>query len=79
MASGILETIGRAGTALVVAPIAILALDFLARGKVLGGLAFLSIVALILAVERYVYTPGDLLERFFGGLAGRVVRTDDDE
>ncbi|MFW5955808.1 MAG: DUF7533 family protein [Halorhabdus sp.] len=79
MASGILETVGWAGTALVVVPIAILALDFLARGKLVGGIAFLGIIALIFAVERYVFTPGDLLERFLGGPVGLVVKSDTDD
>ncbi|WP_135663999.1 DUF7533 family protein [Halorhabdus rudnickae] len=79
MASGILELIGQAGTVVVVAPILVLALDFLASGRVLGGLAFLGIIALILAVERYVVTPGDLLERGLGGAVSAVVKPPKDE
>ncbi|WP_181686398.1 DUF7533 family protein [Halorhabdus salina] len=81
MAAGIMETIGRAGTAVIVAPIAVIALDFLASGRVVGGLAFLGIIGLIFAIERYVLTLGDLLERGLGGLVGTIVKTEsaDDE
>ena len=76
MASGILDLIGQAGTVVIVAPIAVLALDYLASGQVVGGLTFLGIIALIFAVERYVITVGDLLERGLSGLAGVVFKTD---
>ncbi|QGN05945.1 hypothetical protein Hrd1104_00650 [Halorhabdus sp. CBA1104] len=81
MAAGLLETIGRVGTAVVVAPIAVIAVDFLASGRVVGGLTFLGIIGLIIAVERYVVTPGDLLQRGLSGLAGTIVKTEsaDDE
>ncbi|WP_136688433.1 DUF7533 family protein [Halorhabdus amylolytica] len=76
MASGILEMIGQAGTVVIVAPIVVIALDFLASGRLLGGLAFLGIVGLIFAIERYIVTFGDLLERGLGGLVERIVKTD---
>lgn len=76
MTSGILELVGQAGTVVIVAPILVLALDFIASGRVLGGVTFLGIVVLILAIERYVVTPGDLLERGLTGLVGAVVTTD---
>ncbi|MFB6201543.1 MAG: hypothetical protein ABEI98_06000 [Halorhabdus sp.] len=81
MASEILELLGQAGTAVVVAPILVLALDFLVSGRFFGGLVFLGIIGLILAVERYVVTLGDLLERGLGGVLGAAVTAEstDDE
>jgi len=79
MARGILELIGHVGTVIVVAPILVLALDFLAAGRLLSGIAFLGIVGLILAIERYVLTPGDLLEKGLAGLVGSVVSPGEDE
>lgn len=79
MASGILDLLGQVGTVVIVAPIVVLALDFLANGRLLGGFAFLGIVGLILAVERYVVTLGDVLERFLGGAASAAVEPPDEE
>lgn len=79
MAPGILETLGRVGTAVVVAPIALLGVDFLVRGNYVGGLAFLGIVGLILAIERYVITPGEIPQLVASRLAGRLLGVEESE
>ncbi|WEL20293.1 hypothetical protein [Halorhabdus sp. BNX81] len=77
MAAGILETVSRVGTALVVAPIAVLGLDFLVQGQTAGGLAFLGIVGLILALERYVITPREIPQRIVSYLVGSLFTVED--
>jgi len=79
MAAGILELIGRVGTVVVVAPIALLSLDLLVRGELVGGLAFLGIVGLILAVERYVITPGEVPRVVASRLVGSALSVDESD
>lgn len=77
MASGILETVGRMATALVVIPIVLLGLDLLYRGQLLAGIGFLGIVGLILAFERYVTRPGDIPTMISNRLVSTVVTVED--
>lgn len=77
MAAGIFEITGWVGTAVVVAPIALLGLDFLFRGNYLGGVAFLGIVGLILAIERYVVTPEEIPKRVASRFVSAIVTTED--
>ncbi|ACV11583.1 conserved hypothetical protein [Halorhabdus utahensis DSM 12940] len=79
MAAGILELIGRVGTVVVVAPIALLSLDLLVRGELVGGLAFLGIVGLILAVERYVITPSEIPRVIASRLVGSALSVDESD
>ncbi|MFW5918258.1 MAG: DUF7533 family protein [Haloferacaceae archaeon] len=79
MAAGILETIGRVGTVVVVAPIALLGLDLLARGEYVGGVGFLGIVGLVLAIERYVITPREIPKRIASRLLAAFVTVEDSE
>jgi len=79
MAAGILETISRVGTAVVVAPIALLGLDLLVQGEHAGGLAFLGIVGLILAIERYVLTPREIPQRIASRLVGALVTVEESD
>ena len=79
MAAGILETLSWVGTAVVVAPIALLGVDFLIRGNYVGGIAFLGIVGLILAIERYVITPGEIPQRVASRLVGALVTVEDSD
>ncbi|MFB6128716.1 MAG: hypothetical protein ABEJ47_03030 [Halorhabdus sp.] len=79
MAAGILETISRVGTVIVVAPIALLGGDLLVRGNYVGGLAFLGIVVLVLAIERYVITPAEIPQRVASRLVGAVVTVEESD
>ena len=61
---------------MIVAPILVLALSFLASGRLLSGVRLVGVVLLILAVDFYVVTFGDLLERRLGGVVRATVETE---
>jgi hypothetical protein len=79
MADGILDTLGLAATAVVVLPVAMLGVNKLAGGETALGLAMLGVVVLILAIEKYVVAPSDLLGMVAKRATGKVVEVDDED
>ena len=66
---GIIGLIQLAATLVLAVPVALLGLQFLTRGELVAGSAFLAIAAGMVLVEKYVLTPRDVP----GMLAERVV------
>lgn len=79
MARGIIETVGLAGTVLFAAPVALFGADLLANGSALRGAAFLAIAVLMIAVPRYVRTPGDVPGAVAERAVSGAVKTEDEE
>ncbi|MFC7166722.1 DUF7533 family protein [Halospeciosus flavus] len=78
---GIIDTITFAGTLALAAPLIVFGAQRALAGDALG-FAFLAIAALMLAAERYLVTPSDLLGKPFQAVAGVVAKdpeTDADE
>ena len=79
MTRGILETVGLAGSVLFAAPVGLFGADLLVRGDAVQGATFLGIAVLMVAVPRYVRTPGDVAGDAAERVADGVVKTDDGE
>lgn len=71
MARGILGLVGLAATLVFALPVAYLGVDMLLSGNGLLGAGFLGLAALMIAIEEYLTTPGDVPAK----LAERVVGT----
>ncbi|MFB6178489.1 MAG: hypothetical protein ABEI77_02045 [Halorientalis sp.] len=69
MGKGIIGTITMFGTVAVAAMIGMMGVDFFFRGQRLVGAGFVVFAVLMVLVEEYVLTPGDVA----GDLAGTVV------
>jgi hypothetical protein len=78
MPRGILELAGLAVTLAFAAPVALLGVDWLVRGRPMG-LVFLAMAAGMVAVEEYLVGPQDLPFRVLAGAAGRVAKDPDEE
>ncbi len=77
---GILDTVGLVGTLVFAIPAALLGVEFLAFGDrpVLGGV-LVVVAVLMVALPRYVVTPGDLPTAVAGEAVERVVDDPTDE
>ncbi len=80
MRLGILDTVGLVGTLVFAIPAALLGVEFLAFGDrpVLGGV-LVVVAVLMVALPRYVVTPGDLPTAVAGEAIERVVDDPADE
>ncbi|MFB6140199.1 MAG: hypothetical protein ABEJ26_07165 [Halosimplex sp.] len=80
MARGILGLVGLGATLVFAIPIAMLGLDYLLlQGKTPIGIALLVTAGLMVAIEEYVATPGDLAGTAVEKTVGSVVDDPDDE
>jgi hypothetical protein len=79
MARGILDLVGLAATLVFAIPVGLLGLQFLADGQVLWGGALLGIAALMVVVEEYVVTLGDLPSLLAEETLGRAAKPPDEE
>lgn len=79
MGKGILDTVGLMAAVVFAVPVAFLGVDFLLRGEPLLGVGFLVIAVLMVAVEEYVTTPGDVPGAIAGRLAGAVVKSEPED
>jgi hypothetical protein len=80
MARGIVGLVGLAATLVFAIPVAYLGVDMLVSGRLLVGAGFLGLAALMLAVEEYLTTPGDVPGKIAARVVGSVaVEPDSDE
>lgn len=79
MGKGILDTVGLMAAVVFAVPVAFLGVDFLLRGEPLLGVGFLAIAVLMVAVEEYVTTPGDVPGAIAGRLADAVVKSEPED
>lgn len=75
---GIIDTITFAGTLALAAPLIVFGAQRALAGDLLG-FAFLGIAALMLAAERFLVTPGDLVGKPFEKVANVVAKDPDEE
>jgi hypothetical protein len=78
MGKGIVGTITMFGTVAVAAMIGMMGADFFFRGQRLVGAGFVGFAILMVLVEEYVTTPGDLATEAATGAAGAIVATPED-
>ncbi|WP_247005919.1 DUF7533 family protein [Halorientalis litorea] len=78
MGRGILGSVGLLVTLVLAAHVAFVGVDFLLRGETLFGAGFLLLAGLMIAVEEYVLTPGDLPGLVAGRVVDAVVKEPDD-
>ncbi|MFC7234630.1 DUF7533 family protein [Halosegnis marinus] len=79
MARSILGTIGLAATVALAAPIALFGVNRLLDGETVVGAAAVGVAVLMLLVERYLTTPGDIPGKVLGATVGRVVKEPDED
>ncbi|WP_338727091.1 hypothetical protein [Haladaptatus sp. DJG-WS-42] len=79
MGKGILGTIQLAIALAFAIPVGLLGLDMLTRGETLIGAGFIGLAILMIAIEEYITTPGDLPGMAAEKVAGAVVKEKDDE
>ncbi len=79
MSRGIIGLVQLAATLILAIPVALLGLQFLTRGEVLGGATFLAIAAGMVLVEKYVVTPRDLPGLLAERVVGRVAKEPEPE
>jgi len=77
--AGIVETVQRMGTAVVVVLVALPAVDFLLRGEVVVGGGLLAIAVIVVLVSEYVVSPTDVPASAAERTAGRIAKDLDDE
>lgn len=71
MAEGILDFLEFAAAVVLAAPVALLGVLLLTDGDTVGGVGFLAVAAGMVAFDRYVLAPRDLVGRFVADLLGR--------
>ncbi|MFB6188261.1 MAG: hypothetical protein ABEI57_00085 [Halapricum sp.] len=79
MATSIVETIQRMGTALLVVPVALLGVNFLVQGRFSAGVGFLGLAALMIAISEYVTTPKDVPGETAQRVVGWIAKPPEDE
>lgn len=79
MGKGIIGTVQLAVTLAFAIPVAMFGADLLLRGQTTFGAAALGIAVLMVALEEYLTTPGDIPGKAAERAAGAVVKTDDEE
>ncbi|MFQ3319325.1 MAG: hypothetical protein ACI8UR_001501 [Natronomonas sp.] len=65
-----IDTLTMFGTAIVVAPIALLGVEFVAGGRLFVGVGFLAVAAALVVAEHYIGVPG--LDSALEGVLGVV-------
>jgi hypothetical protein len=79
MGRGIIGTIQLGIAVALAVPVAMLGVQFLVEGRTPMGIAFLGIAALMVGVEEYLTTPGDVPGMVASRVAGRVVKEPDSD
>lgn len=79
MAAGIIETVQRMATMLVLVPVAVAGLGLLAEGQTAVGVGLLVVAALVWLISEYVDTPTDMGTSAAEKAAETVVKDPDDE
>jgi len=76
---GIIGTIQLAGTLVLALPVGLLGVEKLLAGQTAVGAAFVGVAALMVALEEYLTTPGDVPGSIAQKTLGKVAKTHDDE
>jgi len=79
MGRGIVGTVTLAATLAFAIPVGLLGIEFLLDGRTLPGGGFLVLAVLMVAVEEYLTTPGDVPGEAAERVVGTVVRDPDEE
>lgn len=79
MAEGIVDFLEFAAAVVLAAPAGLLGFILLTNGDTLGGVAFLAIAVGMVAFDRYIVAPRDLVGDFIAGLIGRAVDPDTED
>ncbi|WP_459194521.1 DUF7533 family protein [Halosimplex sp. J119] len=81
MARSILGLVGLGATLVLAIPVAMLGFDYLViqDGKTATGAALLIAAGLMIAIEEYVTTPGDLTGVVLDKTVGTVAKSPDDD
>ena len=79
MGKGIIGTVTMFGTVAIAATVAFMGIDFLLSGKRTLGAGFLLLAVVMVLVEEYVITPGDVPAKVAEEAAGAVVDVDDED
>jgi hypothetical protein len=74
MSRGILGLVGLAVTLAFAIPVGLLGLDMLTKGDTLIGGGFLAFAVLMVVLQEYLTTPGDIPGRVAGRLVGTVAK-----
>jgi len=76
---GIIGTIQLAGTLVLALPVGLLGVEKLLAGQTAVGAAFVGVAALMVALEEYLTTPGDVPGSVARKTLGKVAKTPDEE
>ncbi len=79
MGKGIIGTITMFGTVAVAAMIGMMGVDFFFRGQRLVGGGFVAFAVLMVLVEEYITTPGDVAGDVAATVVGKVAKEPDDD
>lgn len=79
MARSLMGLVGLGATLVFALPAALLGIEFLVRGRTAGGLALVVAAVLMIAVEEYITTPGDIAGMVADQTVGRLAETEDEE
>jgi len=79
MDRGIVGTVQLAATLVFAIPVAMFGLDFLLQGRTLMGAAAVGVAVLMVVMEEYLTTPGDVPGKAAEKVVGTVAKTDDEE
>jgi len=78
MFRGILDIVGLAATLVFALPVGIAGLALLGRGDVPLGVGLVAAAFLMVLVQEYLTTPGDIPELIVSSVAGVLLPNDDD-
>lgn len=79
MAEGIVDFLEFAVAVVLAAPVGLLGLILLSDGDAVGGVGFLAVAVGMVAFDRYVLAPRDLVGRFIADLVGLSGESDDED
>ena len=79
MGKGIIGTITMFGTVAVAAMIGMMGIDFFLQGQRLVGGGFVAFAVLMVLVEEYITTPGDVAGDVAATVVGKVAKKPDDD
>lgn len=79
MSTGILDLLGSVGTFVLAAPLGLAGVELLVGGNLAVGGSLLGVALAMVAVDRYITTPGDLPSMVAEKLTGAIARNPDDD
>jgi hypothetical protein len=79
MSTGILDLLGSVGTFVLAAPLGLAGVELLVGGNLAVGGSLLGVALAMVAVNRYITTPGDLPSMVAEKLTGAIARNPDDD